>query len=74
MAAGHDQGGATVAGGDRHGTVTATVLNDHTVARIDQKLAAATGLDATLHRGYGLRAGCAASAAARGIEERSIAP
>ena len=58
---------------DRHGRIAETTLNDGAVARVVQKLAATTGLDATTFSGHSLRAGFATAAAAAGIEERRIA-
>jgi len=55
----------------RHGKLGKR-LGARDVARIVQKLAAATGLDATLYSGHSLRSGLATSAARAGQSDRSI--
>lgn len=57
---------------NRHGQVQPGRLSDKAVALVVKRTAAAAGLDAAKYSGHSLRAGLATSAAAAGVQERSI--
>ncbi len=57
---------------NRHGQVQPGRLSDKAVALVVKRSAAAAGLDAAKYSGHSLRAGLATSAAAAGVQERSI--
>lgn len=65
--------GAIFRGIDRHGNIQPRRLTSQSIALIVKRAAAASGLDESLFSGHSLRAGLATSAAAAGVEERSIA-